>query len=357
MKLNQDDYKKIHPHLIQVSRSFAFCIDKLESPLREKVGLMYLMCRVIDTFEDTPWGNIRQRSQAFESFLRSLSPSHANWELPDDRIFHSKIKPQELSLLHSIPELLEMYWRLNEAEQEVFYNLIQSMSKGMLGFLEIREKDSEKIFNEIFQLNAYCFFVAGIVGEALTRLVNETRAKEFKLETLKKSIQFGLFLQKINILKDEKEDALGNRNFVKNFKNIRTSIAFHAKEALEYVENLVDKDFKTFCAWSFFLGLETLLVIDRNRIDNSQTTASPKVGKVRTLLVMNETQNLIQKNQSLKPLAQELFQKLDFFNRGVGESQVEQAHLLSSETHWWPHIINSYKGVMSPQDIYEVLSC
>ena len=45
-------------HLDRVSRSFAFCIKKLESPLRQWVSLAYLLCRVLDTVEDSSLGKL-----------------------------------------------------------------------------------------------------------------------------------------------------------------------------------------------------------------------------------------------------------------------------------------------------------
>ena len=62
-------------HLNRVSRSFAFCIQKLDPPLRQWVSLSYLLCRVLDTVEDSLWSSVALRSgqyEDFESFIRSF---------------------------------------------------------------------------------------------------------------------------------------------------------------------------------------------------------------------------------------------------------------------------------------------
>ncbi len=50
-------------HLDRVSRSFAFCIRQLPDPLRGWVGLSYLLCRILDTIEDSPCPPSRSRAK------------------------------------------------------------------------------------------------------------------------------------------------------------------------------------------------------------------------------------------------------------------------------------------------------
>src|ERR1700737_3776531 len=65
-------------HLDGGSRSFAFCIQKLNPPFRQWVSLSYLLCRVLDTVEDSIWpGEPLQDAQyaEFNSFMvRPPSP-------------------------------------------------------------------------------------------------------------------------------------------------------------------------------------------------------------------------------------------------------------------------------------------
>ena len=62
-------------HLDRVSRSFAFCIAKLDSPFREWTSLSYLLCRVLDTVEDSSWPDLKLRNSQYdelEGYLERL---------------------------------------------------------------------------------------------------------------------------------------------------------------------------------------------------------------------------------------------------------------------------------------------
>ena len=63
-------------HLDRVSRSFAFCIKKLESPLRQWVSLAYLLCRVLDTVEDSIWESPRFVKLSIRSSIRFCRMLH-----------------------------------------------------------------------------------------------------------------------------------------------------------------------------------------------------------------------------------------------------------------------------------------
>src|SRR6185503_11000917 len=59
-------------HLDRVSRSFAFCIRQLPDPLRDWVALSYLLCRLVDTVEDSAWTDLPLQMEAFRRFDRAL---------------------------------------------------------------------------------------------------------------------------------------------------------------------------------------------------------------------------------------------------------------------------------------------
>src|SRR4051812_19237769 len=59
-------------HLDRVSRSFAFCIRKLDLPFRQWVSLSYLLCRALDTIEDTVWDDLRSRDVQFSEFEKFI---------------------------------------------------------------------------------------------------------------------------------------------------------------------------------------------------------------------------------------------------------------------------------------------
>ena len=59
--------------LPRVSRTFALGIGQLRPPLRETVGVAYLICRILDTVEDTTSLPARDRSDLLERAGRELA--------------------------------------------------------------------------------------------------------------------------------------------------------------------------------------------------------------------------------------------------------------------------------------------
>ena len=67
---------------------------------------------------------------------------------------------------------------------------------------------------DVSEYNRYCHFVAGLVGEGLSRLFVATKLEDPSLEKdLFSSDQMGLFLQKTNIIRDYLEDYVDGRAF------------------------------------------------------------------------------------------------------------------------------------------------
>ena len=67
---------------------------------------------------------------------------------------------------------------------------------------------------DVTQYNRYCHFVAGLVGEGLSRLFVASELESPKLEKdLFTADQMGLFLQKTNIIRDYLEDFVDGRAF------------------------------------------------------------------------------------------------------------------------------------------------
>ena len=78
-------------------------------------------------------------------------------------------------------------------------------------------------------VDSYCYYVAGIVGEILALLFYEQDKTIDKQKLLNLSVSFGEGLQLTNILKDRYEDSLRNVSFLPIEKD-------DAKASLEYIE-------------------------------------------------------------------------------------------------------------------------
>lgn len=262
-------------HLNRVSRSFAFCIERLNNPLREWISCSYLLCRVLDTIEDSPWRTWVEQGQEFDLFQKALV---GKAQIPDLWFlrFSEQISEGEKALLKDAPILFSKFAMFPEKVQSAIRPNVFEMSEGMRYYSRRIRKTPLRSLDE---LEDYCFYVAGLVGGILTRLISvaDGEASTKMSSLLPVSYQFGTFLQKINILKDERVDTEKGRIFISDRAALISSLRQDATAAFEYLIQLPKqlKSFKLFCAWSLFLGLFTLPLLQ-----NASVTEDLKTNEV-----------------------------------------------------------------------------
>ncbi len=248
-------------HLDRVSRSFAFCIRQLPDPLRDWIGLSYLLCRIVDTIEDSVWSSSTAQLKAFQIFDASLNSREScvvlkTW-MTD---FPAGIPDGEVQLINDAHRLLSDFHEFPPPVHEMIRELVLSMSLGMQHFCAQRHGGDLRL-STLAEVNQYCFFVAGVVGELLVKLVSkvEPRLLLSQLNILR-AHHFGLFLQKVNLLKDQVGDERVGRHLIPSRQLVEDSSQENATQALDFLL-IVPKEqleFRRFCAWSLFLGLEAL---------------------------------------------------------------------------------------------------
>lgn len=255
-------------HLNRVSRSFAFCIANLRSPMRAWVGLTYLLCRVLDTVEDAPWKSSEQQIRQFQQFDQFLMTKPTAQQVKEwARCFPSDIPDGEKMLLEDSHLLFMDIHDSPESIREIVAGMVKKMSQGMRRFSERRglHQTNRLRLSSLDEVNEYCFFVAGVVGEALAQILAqvEPRFQVFKTR-IRDAHHFGLFLQKVNILKDQNVDSAEGRDFVFDRTAVRSSMSLDAYGAFRFLNDipLHQREFRQFCAWSFFLGLASLPLIE-----------------------------------------------------------------------------------------------
>src|SRR3990167_8109219 len=160
-----------HQHLEKVSRSFSFCIMQLNSPAKEWIALCYLLCRIVDTIEDSIWPDSQTQENAFQQLklFLEIEPS-AEQVLLWQNGFPSQIDPAEHYLLADLPRLLRDKNELPLVIQDQLVKTISQMMGGMRYFLSQYHYKGTLILPSLTTTNQYCFFVAGVVGELLTRV-------------------------------------------------------------------------------------------------------------------------------------------------------------------------------------------
>lgn len=303
-------------HLNRVSRSFAYCIEHLDGPLRSQVSLAYLLCRLLDTIEDAPWGSTTEQVKAFELFNRFLyQDPRSSDDLRSDlrewiSSFPSEIPDGEKNLIRDSEKIFSDFHALPGALQVLFQSVILSMSAGMREFITRSGEVGKIRLQSMAEVNQYCFFVAGVVGEILTGLVqlgSDLGIEKASLQniSLEDAYRFGFFLQKVNLLKDQRSDENVGRFLVPSRQAVFQSLTQDTRYAYHYLQSLPQelRSFRLFCAWSFFLGLASLPWIERAY---NGEVAQAKISREETKFLFDAIEEIIDDPQALDELFNEL---------------------------------------------------
>lgn len=328
-------------HLDRVSRSFAFCIRQLPEPLRGWVALSYLLCRILDTVEDSGWKTMDEQFAAFGLFDEALlNPAQTERITGWEAQFPPGVVESERLLLADAHLILEDLHALPAPIRALITELVHSMSLGMQHFARRRPLK----LNTLAEVNQYCFFVAGLVGELLAKLLAKVDPR-FHLSqlTLLRAHHFGLFLQKVNLLKDQVNDEKSGRFLIPLREEVEASSAANATQAFEFLLELpVEQiEFRRFCAWSLFLGLESLTVSRQSL--SAQTVL--KVARRRTEEILAEVEAALSSDGGLRTLFESAFQRLGW-SRAVLQAP--------SRDHIPEWLLRFYQGRLTPQTLLEL---
>lgn len=212
---------ELHDLLEKTSRTFAVSIPLLDEPTRRRVGLSYLLLRIADNFEDASSWPKDERVAALERFIDSLTPESEGDELSQAEVERwVASRPQELDgyleLIAKAPRVIEASRALGVRPWRIIRRHVSRSARGMIDTVERSNHEGRVELRDLEDLKAYCYLVAGIVGELLTELfVLEAPGLEEVLPDLEaRAARFGEALQLVNIVKDEADDAMEGRRFL-----------------------------------------------------------------------------------------------------------------------------------------------
>jgi farnesyl-diphosphate farnesyltransferase len=269
-----------------VSRSFAFTIPQLPEALRGVVTNAYLLCRIADTIEDENALTTDQKQFFFGELIAVVSDNASPAKFASDllSLLSSGTSSAERELIRNLHHIIRITRGFSEQEREALKRCVMLMCAGMGRFQECK---SPQGLRDLVDLNDYCYYVAGVVGELLTQLfcdysveISKKRATLTKL-----SVSFGQGLQMTNILKDlwnDKErgicwlpqdlfqkvgfDLAGlsreryHHGFGKGLSELIAIAYGHLKNALAYTLLLPrsEKGLRRFCLWAIGMAIFTL---------------------------------------------------------------------------------------------------
>src|SRR5258708_1619146 len=280
---------QILPH---VSRTFALTIPQLPPALSIPVTSAYLLCRIADTIEDEPALSAPETLaflQRFSAVVGGTGEPAARARDLEHRL-SDRTLPTERDLVSNMDRVVRVTAKLGQAQHAAIRRCVELMCYGMPRF---QFNASLKGLVRSSDLDDYCYYVAGVVGEMLTDLFcdysPEIACHRPALSSV--SASFAQGLQMTNILKDVWEDHsrgacwLPQEVFTRYGVDLaevssepfdpRFGAAFrelvgvahaHLRNALDYTLLIPSKEtgIRRFCLWAIGLAVLTLGKIEHN---------------------------------------------------------------------------------------------
>lgn len=277
-----------------VSRTFALTIPQLPAKLRGAVANAYLLCRIVDTIEDEVSLTAEQKKRFCSEFIDVVkSGQHAEVFAAElAPLLSAQTLPAEHTLIRLIPQVIAITHQLDRAQIDALAACVETMAKGMSLFQAQNLHDGLKTMAD---MDAYCYYVAGCVGEMLAKLFchYSPEIATHRDELLKLSVSFGQGLQMTNILKDIWDDAkrgvcwlpqdifnetgfdlknLAPENhgepFQQGLEHLIAIAHGHLRNALTYTQLIPSHEtgIRNFCLWALGMAVLTLNKV-KSRLD------------------------------------------------------------------------------------------
>jgi farnesyl-diphosphate farnesyltransferase len=188
------------------SRSFASVIQELNPELLVPVCLFYLVLRGLDTIEDDMTLDIKEK----EPLLREF---HVHMEKDGWTFDGSGPNEKDRELLVHFDDVIVELKKIKKPYYDIIKDATVKMGNGMADYALNAEHNLNGVMT-IKDYELYCHYVAGLVGEGLTRLFVTSELANPKLgERMDLTESMGQFLQNTNIIRDVHEDFLDKRRF------------------------------------------------------------------------------------------------------------------------------------------------
>ncbi len=275
-----------------VSRTFALTIPQLPEGLAKSVSNAYLLCRIVDTIED----EVSLDSTQKREFCRQFTDVVAGKQAPEllsqalSPLLSDQTIPLEHELIRLIPRVIAITHGLDAPQREALSLCVTIMGKGMV---EFQDRDLSHGLADMKEMDDYCYYVAGVVGEMLTRLFchYSPEIAVHRELMMKLGVSFGQGLQMTNILKDlwddhsrgvcwlpqtvftahgfnlaELQPGHNNPKFAAGFQQLIGIAHAHLRNALEYTLHIPSHEtgIREFCLWALGMAMLTLRKINAN---------------------------------------------------------------------------------------------
>ncbi len=294
-QLSDDDFQAIL--LEGVSRTFALTIPQLPPTLFGAVANAYLLCRIVDTIEDEVSLSPEQKKYFCSEFIQVVKTGQNSEPFAVELapLLSKQTIPAEHTLIHVLPRVIEITHKFDSEQVEALASCVETMAEGMPVFQATNLHDG---LAALADLDKYCYYVAGCVGEMLAKLFchYSPEIAQHREQLLTLSVSFGQGLQMTNILKDIWDDAergvcwlpqdiftetgfdlkkltpdTNDANFRKGLEHLISVAHGHLHNALLYTQLIPTHEtgIRNFCLWALGMAVLTLKKIKQNLDFNS----------------------------------------------------------------------------------------
>nr|XP_028581014.1 squalene synthase isoform X1 [Podarcis muralis] len=312
-----DSLRRCYQYLNQTSRSFAAVIQALDGELRHAVCIFYLVLRALDTIEDDMTINLETKVPMLHNF-------HSYLYQPDWKYMDSNEKDKQV--LEDFPTISLEFRNLAKIYRDVIADICHKMGLGMAEFLE-KKVDSEKEWDQ------YCHYVAGLVGIGLSQLFSASKLEDPIVgQDTELANSLGVFLQKVNIIRDYLEDELEGREFwpkevwskyakklsdltkpenidkaVQCMNELITNALHHVPDVLTYLSRLKNQSVFNFCAIPQVMAIATLAACYNNQ---QVFRGVVKIRKGQAVTLMMDATNMQAVKAIMYQYVEEIHQKI-----------------------------------------------
>ncbi|KAI1384006.1 farnesyl-diphosphate farnesyltransferase [Hypoxylon trugodes] len=187
------------------SRSFSAVIQELQPEMLVPIALFYLVLRGLDTIEDDMTLSNKTKEPMLREFSKYLKID--GWTFTE-----SGPNEKDRDLLIHFDDVIAELKKIDKKYYDVIEDITIKMGNGMADYA--LNAEFQEGVKTVAEYEEYCHYVAGLVGEGLTRIfVQGNTANPALMDRMELSESMGQFLQKVNIIRDVHEDFEDKRRF------------------------------------------------------------------------------------------------------------------------------------------------
>lgn len=290
--LSESQQHFVRDALERVSRTFALGISKLRDPLRDEIGVAYLICRVLDTIEDTTAipapARIEMLKRCHADLLAESSALACAQSIQSFFNDYPDLAGDDVALCCDADQVMNAWRACSSRSRLAMQAPILEMAAGMAATVDREHEGQGLQLKSPEDLDNYCYYVAGTVGKLLTRLfaLHLDGLRGDKLAAIEeRAVEFGLGLQITNVIKGITGDFQRGVVYVPEeimatvgvgldqlFSDpaspaAQAAIAMMARHTLKYLDSALEytlaipadaPDVREFCALPLLFALRTL---------------------------------------------------------------------------------------------------